>query len=71
MCWATPKETDEVGYDEYSIQAGRMRVPYEMMRCNVSSEWFGLSRQRECVLEIEYGKEYRIEFSQNVTLNSV
>ena len=48
-----------------------MRVPYEMMRCNVSSEWFGLSRQRECVLEIEYGKEYRIEFSQNVTLNSV
>ena len=47
-----------------------MKVPYEMMKCKNTSEWIGLRKQRDCVLYLEYGKEYRIDFNQNVTLNS-
>ena len=70
VCWATPEKNDEHGYDDYSIKVGKMRVPYEMMKCNKTSGWLGLREQRDCVLELEYGKEYRIVFNQNVTLNS-
>ena len=52
VCWATPKETDKISYDYYSLQIGKMKIPYEMMKCKYTSPWFGFGKWTDCFLEI-------------------
>ena len=63
VCWDTPSKTEKYEHDGYSIQVGMIIIPVEMMQCNKIEDWFGLSKQTDRVLEMHYGKEFRIEFN--------
>ena len=47
-----------------------MKIPNEMMQCKNFSGLLGLRKQKDCVLEIQFGELYSVEFNQSVNLNS-